>query len=399
MIKITSLDHNGRGISKLNNKIVFVENALPEEIVNIKIIKEKKNYIEAEVLNYINKSERRINSPCPYFEKCGGCDLLHMNYDDQLKFKQNKINNIINKYMNEDIKINEIVSSSSNFNYRNKVTFQVNKKLGFYKKRSYEIINIDECLISSKLINNSIKYLNKLNLNEISKIVCRVGNNELMIIIETTNKNLNIDAIKDIASSIYLKIDNKYNLVWGNKYIYETIGNFKYLVSPNSFFQTNLDICLKLYNKINDYVGNNKNVLDLYCGTGSIGIFVSKNNQVLGIEVNESSVKDALKNKEINDTYNTKFICGDSGKELNCLKFKPDTIIVDPPRAGLDELAIKNIIKFKPDTLIYVSCDPMTLVRDLNLLKKKFKIEEITPFDMFCNTKHVECLCLLKYKK
>ena len=398
MIEITSLDHNGKGLGKLNNKIVFVENALPGEIVDLKIVKEKKNYIEAEVKHFIKKANNRIESLCPYFNICGGCDLLHMSYDDQIKFKQNKIENIISKYLNTKIKINNIVKSDDNFYYRNKTTFQVKEKIGFYKNKTYEIAPIKKCLISNKSINSAIKYLEQLDLQNINKITCRATDNELMIILETNNLNLNIDILKEIASSIYIRTNKEYKLIYGNKYITNSLDNYKYLVSPESFFQINENICLKLYSKIKEYVGENKNVLDLYCGTGSIGIFVSENNNVLGIEINDSAIKDAIKNIELNNLKNIEFICGESGNTLNNIKFNPDAIIVDPPRSGLSKETIDNILKFNPDTLIYVSCDPMTLVRDLNLLNNKYNIVELTPYDMFPNTKHVECLVLLKKK-
>lgn len=392
MIEITSLDHNGRGIGKLNNKIVFVENSLPGEIVDITILKEKKKYIEARVNNFIKKSEKRIESVCPYFAQCGGCDLLHLNYEDTLNFKEDKIKNIINRYLDSKIKINNIVPCDNNFYYRNKTTFQVKNCIGFYKNNTYDIIKTDKCLISSELINNSIDYLKKLDLKYINKITCRSSIDELMIILETNNNDLDITPLKEIATSIYIKNNNKYNLIYGKKYITEKLGNYKYLVSPDSFFQININTCFKLYSKIKEYVKTSKNVLDLYCGTGSIGIFVSENNNVLGVEVNEYAIKDALENAKLNNIKNIDFICGESGKTLNNINFKADVIIVDPPRAGLSKEAIDNIFKLNPKELIYVSCDPMTLVRDLNLLNKKYEIIELTPYDMFPNTKHVECL-------
>ena len=398
MIEITSLDHNGRGIGKLNNKIVFVENALPGEIVDITILKEKKNYIEARVNNFIKKSEKRIESMCPYFAECGGCDLLHLNYENTLKFKEDKIKNIVNRYLDSKIKINNIVPCENNFYYRNKTTFQVKNCIGFYKNNTYDIIKTDKCLISSELINNSIEYLKKLDLKYINKIICRSSIDELMIILETSNTDLDITPLKEIATSVYIKNNNKYNLVYGKKYITEKLGNYKYLVSPDSFFQININTCFKLYSKIKEYVKTNKNVLDLYCGTGSIGIFISENNNVLGIEVNEYAINDAKENAKLNNIKNIDFICGESGKSLNSINFKPDVIIVDPPRAGLSKEAINNIFKLNPKELIYVSCDPMTLVRDLNLLNKEYKIIELTPYDMFPNTKHVECLCYMSKK-
>ena len=398
MLKIEKLDHYGRGITKLDNKTVFVKDALPDEIVEINIIKEKKNYAEANVLKYIQKSNNRIEPKCPYYNSCGGCNIMQIPYEDQLKFKQNKIENIIKKYLNNEVKINDIVSSGRIDFYRNKTTFQVQEKIGFYKENTYDIINIDSCTISDKLINNSIKFLKRLNLKEITKITCRSGLNELMIIIETQNENLDITPLKEIAHSIYLKTNNKYIHKFGNKNIYEKLENYKFKISPDSFFQVNIDTCLKLYNKVKEYVKNNKNVIDLYCGTGTIGIFVSENNNVIGIEMNEYAIKDAIDNKKLNNIKNIDFICGDSGKKLKDLNFMPDTIIVDPPRNGLNKETIDNILKFDSKEIIYVSCDPMTLMRDLNALNEYYDIKEITPFDMFPNTHHIETIAYLTKK-
>lgn len=398
MVEVTSIDHEGRGIAKTNGKVVFINNALPGEIVDINIKKEKKNYIEAETKKIIRKSEKRVKSPCKYFDICGGCDIMHLSYKGQLLFKENKVKNIISKYLNIDVKINKIVKCDKEFYYRNKTTFQVNKTLGLYKKNSYDIVPIDKCIISDELINNSIDYLKKLNLKEISKIICRTNTKELMIIIETNDRNLNIESLKSIASSIYLKIQNNYIHIYGKKYIIETLNSFKYIVSPQSFFQVNLNTSLKLYDKIKEYVGKNNNVLDLYCGTGSIGIFVSKDNNVTGIEINKSAIEDANKNKILNNINNISFICGDSGKSINELKLNPNIIIVDPPRSGLNKETLNNILKFKSDKIIYVSCNSLTMARDLNYLRKLYEIVEITPFDMFPNTNHVECLTLLTKK-
>lgn len=246
MIEITSLDHNGKGIGRLNNKIVFVENALPKEIVEINITNEKKNFLEANVKSFIKKSDIRIESRCPFFLNCGGCDLLHLNYESSLDFKQDKIENIVNRYLKTNIKINKIIKCDNNFYYRNKTTFHVKEKIGFYKNKTYDIIPIDNCLISSKLINNCIKYLQMLELKLITKITCRSSENELMIIIETNSKNIDISPLKEIANSIYIKNNNNYKLIYGQKYITEKIGNYKYLVSPNSFFQVNINTCFKL---------------------------------------------------------------------------------------------------------------------------------------------------------
>lgn len=396
MYEIESLDHLGRGITKIDNKITFVKNALPGEIVELKIENEKKNYIEAYVDKYIKKSDDRICPKCKYYNDCGGCNIMHLNYNKQLEFKQSKIENIINKYLGSNIKINKIVPSDLEYEYRNKVTFQINNGIGFFENESNKLIEIDNCIISNKLINNSITYLKKLNLKNINKIICRVADNKLMIIVDTNDKNLDTSMLEEISDSIYLKLDDNYINVYGSKYIYESIDNYTYAISPDSFFQINITTCKKLYNRIKENVGKGKNILDLYCGTGSIGIFVSDDNNVIGIEKNKFAILDANKNKKINNLNNINFICGDSGKELKKLNFKPDIVIVDPPRSGLNSETINNILNINPKEIVYVSCDPMTLVRDLKILNKYYDIIEITPFDMFPNTHHIESLVYLK---
>ena len=386
MLQIESLDHSFRGIAKINGKIVFVKNALPNEVVEIKIDKEKKKYVEASVLKYIKTSNERIKPKCKYFSSCGGCDIMHLSYKNQLKYKQEKIENIINKYFKNNIKINDIIYDN-NLNYRNKVKFQVNKTIGLYKNETYEVIPIDQCLIANDIINKSIPFLNKLDLKNISSITCRTAMDKLMISIES-RKDVKIDNLLDIADSIY--INNRH--IYGDKKLIEQLGEYKYVISEKSFFQVNKNICIKLYDEIKKHVGTNKNILDLYCGCGSIGIYVNKNNKVLGIEINESAINDAEENKKINNLKNIDFICADSSIKT---EFKPDIVIVDPPRSGLNKKTIDNILKLKPNKIIYVSCNPMTLVRDLNKFDS-YNILELTPFDMFPNTKHVEIVTILE---
>ena len=365
-VTIIDYDHQGRGMAKINDKIVFIPNTMIGEIVKIKITKNKKNYMEAKVIEYIKENEKRIKKLCPYYEKCGGCDILHLPYDEQLIYKENKIRNIISRYLKEDIKINSIVKSDKHFNYRNKVILHANNnKIGYYEKNTNNIISINNCLLLDPSLNKYIKTLNKID-------------NELVL---RTN---GIDILDD-----------------DNSFIIKNIGEYKYLVSLKSFFQINDNVTYKLYEKVKEYCNSTKedNILDLYCGTGTIGIYLSKEcNSVLGIEINKQAIMDANKNKELNNITNIEFIAQDVSKVINKIKFKPSIIVVDPPRAGLDEKTIKEIIKMNPRRLVYVSCDPMTLVRDLNILKYYFNIKEITPFDMFPNTYHVETISLLEKK-
>lgn len=400
MFKIESLDHHGRGITKIDNKISFIENALPGEIVEVNITKNKKKYLEGNVKKYIKYSKNRVTAPCKYYNFCGGCNIMHLKYADQLKFKENKVKNILKKYLNKDIKINPIVKSDNVIHYRNKVTFHVKEDIGYYETDSNNLIKIDNCILAEKKIFDIFKYLKLLKLNNINKLTLRTNNNKIMLIIESSTNNININNIKEYFDSIYLKYNNKYIHLYGDKEIKMNLENYLYLISPDSFFQVNKNVTIKLYNLIKSYIDENECVLDLYCGTGSIGIFISdKCSKVLGIEINKYAINNAMINKEINNIHNIDFICNDSGKAIEKLNFNPDVIIIDPPRNGLNIQTINNILKYNSKKIIYVSCDPMTLVRDLKVFSDLYEIASITPFDMFPNTHHVESVSILQRKK
>ena len=388
VVKIENLDHFGRGIAKVNNMPIFVENSLIDEEVEIVVTKEKKNYMEGIVRKYIKTSPLRVVSKCPYYDKCGGCDLLHLSYEEQLKYKENKVKEIIKKFSGLDC-VNSIVGSKQ-FNYRNKITLQVNKDIGYFKKRTNDIIAIDKCLLVDDKINKIIKGLKKIDVSKVNKIVIRVTNLESMVVF-----------YGNISNKIELDVDTiiiNDKIIKGNGYIKENINDINFIISPTSFFQVNNIGMINIYNKVLEYIDGG-NVLDLYCGTGTIGIYISKKaNKVLGIELNKEAIKDAIFNKKINNIYNIDFISGDVGTILSQNNFKADIVIVDPPRSGLDNNSISNIIKIHPNKIIYVSCNPVTLARDLNILKEHYDVLEITPFDMFGNTYHVECVCLLKLR-
>lgn len=365
-VKIYELDHQGRGIGKINNKIIFVKNALPNELVRVKIIKNYSKYCEGEIINIIKKDLSRVKVKCPYYLNCGGCQLLHMNYKHQLKFKNDKIKNIITKCFKEKIKINDIIPTNQ-YNYRNKATFKINnKELGFFKEKTHDFIKINHCLLLDKKINDAISKINKNSLNELT-----------------------------IRSSLY---ENKI-ITKKEEFIFEKIDNLLFKISLDSFFQINTVGSIILYKKILEYADlkGNEKILDLYCGTGTIGIYLSKYaKEVIGIEINENSVNDANHNKKLNNIKNIKFICADV-KNID-KSIKSDIIIIDPPRSGLNKKIIDKIINFNPKIIIYVSCNPMTLARDLGYLIEKYKALEITPIDMFPNTSHVECVAKLERK-
>lgn len=402
-VEVTKLDHQGRGIAKINDKIIFIPNALPEETVDVDIILEKKKYYEGIIKEIINASDKRIKSICPYFEECGGCQFLNMNYQDSLDYKQNKVEEIMNKYLGIKIKINNIVACDNNLYYRNKTTFQVKNDIGFFKEKTNTLIPVDKCYISDIKINDIYKAIkDNINLTNVKQVIIRATKNTLesMVIFKTSNYIDNkkiIDILKKKVDSIYINDE----LIYGKGKIIENLCNKNFYISPSSFFQVNTLQAEKLYNKAIVYADIKKEdtVLDLYCGTGTIGIVASdKAKKVIGIELNKEAIKDANENKKLNNINNIEFYAGDVGKILNKNNYKPDIIIVDPPRVGLDSLALAQILNIRPKKLVYVSCDLMTLVRDLKLLSNDYDILELTPVDMFPYTAHVESVCALKLK-
>jgi len=367
ILKINSYDHFGRGISEINGKKVFVNNALVGEIVEIKVLKQYKKYIEAEVIRVIEKNENRKNAECMYYGICGGCQIMHMSYVEQLRFKEDKIKNIFMRYFDVPVKINSIISGGE-FGYRNKITLKKDKeKVGFYKNKSNTLVEIDKCLNAHSLINDKINGINLKKSKDDVVIRCGINTGEVSIF-------------------------------YDNGFIYEKLGDLIFKVSKDSFFQVNTLVAKKLYDLVLTYSKLTKDitVLDLYCGTGSIGLYLARYaKKVLGVEINESAIIDANYNKKINNINNIEFICSDASN-LNYDNF--DIVVVDPPRSGLNKKMIDELRRIASNRIIYVSCDPITLVRDLNILKEDYDILEITPVDMFPNTYHVECVVLLEKK-
>lgn len=386
-VKCLRLDDKGRGIVQINNKITFVRNLLPTEEATIQIINNKKKYAEAKIINLTKESKDRIKPKCPY-QNCG-CHLKHLNYKAQLEYKQNKVKDILNKFAKINPKINNIVYDNNINHYRNKITLKVNNKVGYYTNESHEFLPINRCELVSEKINELIKLLNKEDLSKVKEITIKEFE-EIMIIIDG---KMNIENIKDKVDTIY--INN--TLIKGKPFIKTKLKDLKLNVSKDSFFQINKNMTEKLYDIAINYLNENPNktVLDLYCGTGTISLLLSKYfKKVIGIEINKEAIKCANENKKQNNITNVEFICGDAGKEIK--KLKADLIIVDPPRSGLTQEGIEDILKINPEIMVYISCDPITLARDLKILNQKYNIEEVTPVEMFPNTYHIENVVKLK---
>lgn len=394
-VKIEKLDNEGRGICYVNNKITFVFNALPDEIVDIKIIKETAKYNEAVVIKYILYSDKRVDSLCPYFNECGGCNILNMSYEDTCYFKQNKLKDIMYKYAKLSLPVS-FIPSKNELHYRNKISLKViNGKIGYYKESTHNLLEIENCLLASMAIQKIIPDLNYLDVINGEIIIRSNYNDELLISIITKDKiNPDVNYLKNKHKIVGIVVNGK--TIIGDNYFIEIVNGKMFKVSYDSFFQINRDICGEIFKLLNKYIKKDDVVLDLYCGVGSLGLSLGSNiKKLYGIEIIQNAVLNCISNAKLNKADNTYYLLGDVSSNIGKIKDKIDTIIIDPPRAGNDKKTIESIIKLSPSQIIYISCNPMTLARDINILKEYYSVEEVIGLDMFPYTHHVECLCLL----
>lgn len=393
-VKIEKYDDLGRGIAYLNGKVLFVPKTVPGDIVEIAVINDKKNFSECQVLKYIEYSPERINSSCPYFDSCGGCDFLNVKYENSLNYKVNKVKEIFNK---NGISINpKVVLSSQNLFYRNKITLKVqNGKLGYFKNNSHDLVEIDKCIIASNAINSMIPYIKKFNILNGNVTIRSNQNEEILLVIESyDNLNININEIKKNIKLVGIVINNR--LFYGVDFLNENINDLNYRISYDSFFQINPRVAQILFNTIDENIDVNDNVLDIYCGVGTLSLSAAKKaKQVVGIEIVKNAIFNAKFNAKINNIQNTEFILGDASN----IKFSKynnfNKVIVDPPRSGLTNSVISTILKINPEEIIYVSCDPQTLVRDIKILSANYVIKDSFVLDMFCYSYHVETIAIL----
>ena len=387
IVKIDKLSHDLRGITKIDNKITFIPKTLPEEVVNIRITKQKKKFNEGCLTTIIEESKDRVKYICPYYDICGGCDTGHILYSKSIMYKKDMVVDIFKRYCDMDVDMDIVYDDDNIYNYRNKITLRVNDgKLALVGE---SLVNIDYCYLVNDNINKVIGILNGICLDGIDEVIIR-GTDEIMVIIKGNIDNDKlIQILKDNVSSIFINGVK----VFGNDYVIINVGNYRYAVYPDSFFQVNTKMISRLYDKVLEFAGKGDKLLDLYCGAGTIGIYLANNfNSVRGIEQNESAIKGANLNKSINDILNISFVC-EKASDIN--EIVEDVVVVDPPRSGLDSTTIKRILDSRIERLIYVSCNPITLARDINILNDKYNLVSMSLFDMFPNTSHAECVCLL----
>ena len=394
-MNIERLDDLGRGIGYLDGKITFIPWTIPGDVVEVIVTENHKKYNVAKVKHFIKYSEKRIQPPCPYFTKCGGCTLQNLAYNDTLEYKVKKIKNIFKK---NKIDINpEIIANSNPYNYRNKISLKViNGKIGFFENSTHQLVEIDGCIISSQALNKCIPLIEKMNIINGSITIRCNQNEEILIIIESQdNLKIDIDSLKKEIKLVGIIINDK--TFYGENYLFERINNVLFKISYDSFFQVNSSVASKLFQIVKDNISLNDKVLDLYCGVGTLSLMAAANaKSVVGIEIVPNAILNAIFNASINSVDNTCFVLNDVSEAVSKISLDFNKVIVDPPRRGLTKEAIEVLLKIRPEKIIYVSCNPQTLVRDYKLLNDIYEIEKSYILDMFSYTYHVETVLILK---
>lgn len=443
IVEIIDNGFQGEGIAKIDGLTIFVSGAIKGEKIKIKILKVTSDLAYAKILEILEQSPLRVEEDCTTYKRCGGCNLRHIKYEETLNIKRQNVENCLYKSLKRKIKVNDVIGMQNPLYYRNKLQYPLgldrdsNPVMGIYSSRTHDIIPVKKCNIQNELCQDiardvfefikqhNIKVYDEKTLKgTVRHIIVRIGlkTNEVLLTIVVNDNNFKYEKelvqyltskysqIKSIVKNYNMKNTNvilgsKNEVIFGSGYIYDILDGYKFKISPLSFYQVNPVQTEILYNTAINYVkDNNHNVLlDLYCGIGTIGIFASKKfKKVYGIEIIQDAIKDAKVNAEINEIENIEFFAGAVEKILPKLveekNVKPDVVIVDPPRKGLDSNTIKLLLNLKPKQIIYISCNPATLARDLKLLEQSYDIEEVQPIDCFCFTNHCEAVVSLNMR-
>ena len=456
-VAIEDIGVGGEGIGKVDGYTLFIKDAIIGDVVEAKIVKAKKNYGYARLMNIVTPSENRVEKPaCPMARRCGGCQIQEMKYGAQLAFKEGKVRGNLERIGEVptgllDKVMQPIVGMEEPFHYRNKAQFPIGTDkeghiiTGFYAGRTHSIIPNTDCAlgvaVNQKILeiilhfmeNNHISaYDEEKHKGLVRHVLIRYGfkTDEIMVCLVINGEKLPqaeklVDKLCEISgmTSITISVNkaktnvimgNEIKLLWGQTYITDYIGNVKYQISPLSFYQVNPVQTEKLYGLALDYadLNGNETVWDLYCGIGTISLFLAQNaKQVYGVEIVSQAIDDARNNAKINDITNAEFYVGKAEEVLpeyyreyqeshGGETAHADVIVVDPPRKGCEESLLQTIVDMQPEKVVYVSCDSATLARDVKFLRESgYELKKITPVDQFPNTVHVETVVLLSHKK
>ena len=457
-VPVSGYAAGGKAIARIEGKVIFIEGAVPGDIADVFITKNKKDWAEGKAIKIKEPAKERVNPFCIHFGICGGCKWQMLPYKKQLEYKEQEVKDAIKRIGKIDASVLPVIGSENMIHYRNKIEFTFSNKkyltpdefgdlgedawpggaLGFHVPKLYDkIIDIKECFLMDD-VNNQIRntlreYSQKNNLSYydhkehhgfLRNVVlrnCTTG--ELMVNLFLGNDdkkeiekicNHLLEKVPSITTLLYT-INQKWNdsmenlepkTFSGKGFVIEKLEGFNFKISPKSFFQTNTKQAEALYNVVKDFAAlkGTETVYDLYCGTGSIGIFLSgKAKKIIGVDVIEDAINDAKENAALNQLQSTTFFSGDVIEICNddffALHGKADVVIVDPPRAGLHQKLISKLLEISSPKIVYVSCNVATQARDLQLLNEKYIVEKIQPVDMFPHTHHIESVALLSLRE
>lgn len=429
-LKIVDMTHEGKGVGRTEDGLaVFVDRALVGDTVEAEITKMKKNYAEASTVAIIERSEDRIESRCPVSQRCGGCDLQELKYEKQLEMKQKKVKDALSKLAKVDVVVEDIVHAENIENYRNKVNMHIgydeNVQIGYYERGSHNVVDTDSCNINSEVSKKvaavAKTWLEQNKIDCVRHIVVRDSKKtgDTMVIIVSGTKKMpmiellsdllveEIPEVKTVVQNINTKIGSgilgeKNRVVYGEGYIYDYVGNHKFKISPETFFQVNTEGMELLYSKVMDYAALNGSeyVYDIYCGIGTITLMLAeKAKMVYGVEYVEKSVANAVENAELNNISNVEFYAGRAENVMPDLYRDgkvADVVVIDPPRKGCEKRVLETVVKVEPKKIVYVSCNPSTMARDIAfLVENGYRAEKVQPVDMFPMSSHVEAVTLL----
>ena len=433
---------NGDGIGKADGYPLFVKGAVTGDVVEAIVTKTNKTYGFARLCRFVELSPYRQWPLCPHFDDCGGCNLMHMSYEGQLKTKSGFVSGNLAKiggYPEGSYEYEGIIGADNIYNYRNKAQFPVSMQggravCGFYKNKTHELVPCDNCAIQNEAINTAVSvvlefinnykipvYNEKSHKGIVRHIYVRSTADCGLMVVLVANSHKKIQNSDILANMLCSKVKLKslvqnvntaksnvvlgYNNItlWGDDFVTTQINDIKFLISPNSFFQVNYEQMQKLYGKAKEYaeLDKTKIVFDLYCGVGSISLFMADScKKVVGVEIVDAAIQNAKQNAVVNGIDNAEFFCGDCGEVVDKLindGYNADVVIVDPPRKGCGEKTLSLINQISPKTLVYVSCNSATLARDVAILRNYgYVLKKACAVDLFPNSTHVETVVLLQ---
>jgi 23S rRNA (uracil1939-C5)-methyltransferase len=449
-LDIQKMTYGGQGLARIDNFVIFIRGAIPGDRVRAVIYTKRKGFAEARITELLSSSAARVEAPCPYSPYCGGCQWQNVRYEAQLAYKKAFIEESLEHIGGlKGVVVHSALPSQKLFQYRNKMEFSFSDRrwflpgevgqdridasfaLGLHIPRSYhKILAVDACLLQEHLGNGILRFVNafarqsgvpvygikshqgfwrfltlrrSVFLDEwMVNIVTAEERPEIMVSLtnELVSRFRNVRTVVNNVNQrkASVAIGQREEVFFGDGSIEDRIGPFTFRISANSFFQTNSGGAKTLYDQVIRYADlrSSDRVLDLYSGTGTIPLFLSGHAaQVVGMEISESAVKDAERNAEKNGIENCRFICGDIRETGISLAYEPEVVIVDPPRTGMHKDVLAQVLSLAPERIVYVSCNPATLARDLELMQGQYDIREIQPVDLFPQTYHIEAVARL----